>query len=182
MEKKLIPLLKGGKWGDVLDVGSKDARYKQFMDYSSYDSLDIDSTYRPDIVADIEWYESNKKYDTILLTQVLEHVKNPDIAIKRCHELLKDGGRLIVSTPFIFQEHGMDYWRWTEEGLRLLFNRYFAQGKVGIVGYGNFLTSSWDIFHFHNRFSLLNPLIALVGSWLFSSHHCPSGFITIANR
>jgi len=175
---KLVKFLKEkGNLGDVLDVGSKDSRYKKFMEFNSYTSLDIDSKFKPDIVGDIEFFESNKKYDTILVTFVFEHLKNPEIVIKNLYSLLKLSGRIICSTPFIFQNHGEDYWRYSEDCLRMIYGRYFS--KVGVIAYGNFISSSWDILHFFNRIPLINWLVAKF-SLILSSRHCPMGHITEA--
>jgi SAM-dependent methyltransferase len=175
MEHTLIPFLKRQNWKEVLEVGSKDARYKKYMEFDSYTTLDIEASFHPDIVADVEWYESNRKYDTILICQCLEHIKQPDIAVKRMYELLKPSGRIICTVPFIFAEHGQDFNRWTEQGLRLLFGRYF--NKVSIIPYGNFVSSSWQIFNFHNKFWILNKLVVWFSRITFSNKYCPDGFL-----
>jgi len=41
----------------------------------------------------------NKSIDYILLLELIEHVDNPGEYIRRCRELLKDKGYLIISTP-----------------------------------------------------------------------------------
>ena len=38
------------------------------------------------------------KYDVVLLTEVVEHLKNESVVLKRAYQLLKKGGILIVST------------------------------------------------------------------------------------
>lgn len=176
LEWKLIPLLKSKKHGDVLDVGSKDARYKKHMDFTSYTTLDIEPSFHPDIVGDVEFYTSNKKYDTILLSQVIEHVKNPEICLKSISELLKPNGILIMTSPLLFQVHGSeDYWRFTTHGLRLMLDRYFRQVKV--EGYGNFIASSWDQLHFFNRLPFMNHIVAFT-SLIFGNQHCECGYLT----
>ena len=47
-----------------------------------------------------------QKFDTILMTEVLEHLIHPEDGIKRCHFLLKEGGVLILSTPSL---HNLGY-------------------------------------------------------------------------
>jgi ubiquinone/menaquinone biosynthesis C-methylase UbiE len=39
------------------------------------------------------------KYDFIICSEVIEHIKNDDLALKRMYELLKKGGILFLSTP-----------------------------------------------------------------------------------
>jgi len=61
-------------------------------------------------------------YDSILSTQTLEHVPNPDIIVAEWVRVLKDGGMLLVTMPFMWPEHEMpyDYQRYSSGGLRLL--------------------------------------------------------------
>jgi len=47
-----------------------------------------------------------QKFDTILMTEVLEHLIHPEEGIKSCHFLLREGGILILSTPSL---HNLDY-------------------------------------------------------------------------
>lgn len=44
--------------------------------------------------------EIEKDYDTILLTEVLEHISDPEAFLKKTLAHLKPGGRLIVTVPF----------------------------------------------------------------------------------
>ncbi|OGP91404.1 MAG: hypothetical protein A2156_12185 [Deltaproteobacteria bacterium RBG_16_48_10] len=45
-------------------------------------------------------------FDTILMTEVLEHLIDPEKGIKSCQSLLKEGGILIISTPSL---HNLGY-------------------------------------------------------------------------
>jgi SAM-dependent methyltransferase len=123
-------------------------------------------------------YSSDKKYDTILISQVLEHLKRPQIAIKCMAGLLKDGGTVICTSPFVFAEHGEDYFRYTEMALRMMFGTYFS--KVSVIGYGNFISAAWQCFNFHNKFWVLNRFVAWLSRKTFSSKYVPDGFITVA--
>lgn len=69
--------------------------------------------------ATIEQYSksTNKRFDVITLNNVIEHLPNPNEAIKACYDLLKPGGVLWLDTPNInssgFAFYGMD-WRGLE--------------------------------------------------------------------
>jgi SAM-dependent methyltransferase len=69
----------------------------------------------------------NDKFDLILLMSVLEHVKNPFIAIKEIKKILNFGGYVFVSVPFFYPIHKSvekgysDYWRFSDDALRVLF-------------------------------------------------------------
>ena len=49
--------------------------------------------------ADFGEYQSNKRYDIIIMGDVIEHVSDPVIAMKKAYELLNDDGALWISTP-----------------------------------------------------------------------------------
>jgi predicted SAM-dependent methyltransferase len=61
-------------------------------------------------------------YRTVVCAEVLEHVKYPDAALLFCFDVLRPGGKLIITVPFAFPIHNFpdDYWRYTPSGLRLL--------------------------------------------------------------
>lgn len=70
--------------------------------------------------------EMKDRFDVVLCEQVLEHVEDPVAAARSLAGLVRPGGLLVVSTPFMIRVHelpmyGMyDYWRFTPRGLRRL--------------------------------------------------------------
>ena len=92
----------------------------------SVTSVDIDPTRKPDVVADIITYAPRLTYDAIVMIEVLEHVKDPGRALENVYRLLKPGGLLFLSTPFLFPLHDrpMDFFRFTRYGLELLFAQF----------------------------------------------------------
>jgi len=42
---------------------------------------------------------SSNSFDCIIMSQVLEHLYSPKLALERCHELLRPGGLLLVAVP-----------------------------------------------------------------------------------
>jgi SAM-dependent methyltransferase len=61
-------------------------------------------------------------FDTILLTEVLEHLERPQDALAECARLLRPRGHLILTTPFAWplHEEPRDFFRYTPHGLRYL--------------------------------------------------------------
>ena len=59
-------------------------------------------------------------YDTLLLTDVLEHISQPHILWPEMARVLAPGGRLLLATPFMYWIHEApnDYLRYTEHMLR----------------------------------------------------------------
>lgn len=59
-------------------------------------------------------------FDTALLTDVLEHLANPGVAMAEAARILRPGGKLIISVPFLYCLHEIphDYYRYTEFALQ----------------------------------------------------------------
>lgn len=90
-------------------------------------SLDIDLQRRPAIVGDLCASPFRAAtFDAIVMGEVLEHVHTPHLAIADVHRLLKAGGALILTTPFIFPIHDRprDYYRYTRYGLEFLLRDF----------------------------------------------------------
>ncbi|MFQ5561574.1 MAG: class I SAM-dependent methyltransferase [Nitrospinota bacterium] len=66
-------------------------------------------------------FKSNS-FETVLCTEVLEHSPNPSLAIQEVWRVLKPGGTLIMTAPFMYLVHEppWDYFRYTEYGLKHL--------------------------------------------------------------
>ncbi len=91
--------------------------------------LDIESARtRASAVAD-HYYDGRRfpfvdcSFDAVLCNQVLEHVFNPHEFVAEMHRVLKPGGRLVLTVPFVWDEHEQpfDYARYSSFGLRALF-------------------------------------------------------------
>lgn len=97
---------------------------------STIETLDIDKDSKPTYIADICKNNRDKipanRFDYVICTEVLEHTLQPFEAVEEIYRILKPGGRAFVSVPFNFRIHGPlpDCWRFTEHGLRALFNKY----------------------------------------------------------
>lgn len=78
----------------------------------------------------------NNSCDAVVCESSLEHFKKPEDAVMEFRRILKPGGLVYVSIPFIVGFHASpyDYYRWTEEGVKELMNG-FAQEEIG-VGWG----------------------------------------------
>jgi SAM-dependent methyltransferase len=104
----------------VLDVGVQDKPTSRLTKGipAKYMTMDIDPKWNPDIVADINSsiFIKHPTCDIIFCIEVLEHCWNPIRAIKNMKKILKPGGTLYISTPFINPHHDeVDYLRYTNE-------------------------------------------------------------------
>lgn len=59
-------------------------------------------------------------FDTILMSDVLEHIRNPELLMGEVSRLLRVNGKLILTVPFLYWLHECpyDYFRYTEHALR----------------------------------------------------------------
>lgn len=64
-------------------------------------------------------------FDSALCTAVLEHLEEPEHAIRECWRVLKPGGVAIYAAPFIWHLHEepRDFYRYSEHGLKYLFEK-----------------------------------------------------------
>jgi SAM-dependent methyltransferase len=68
-------------------------------------------------------------FDTVLCTQVLEHVPDAELAMAEIARVLRPGGHALVTVPFLYPTHEApyDFWRYTHHGLAGLVGRHGLQ-------------------------------------------------------
>ena len=64
-------------------------------------------------------------FDSALCTAVLEHLEEPEQALRECHRVLKANGYALYSVPFIWHLHEepRDFYRFSKYGLKYLFEK-----------------------------------------------------------
>jgi SAM-dependent methyltransferase len=80
----------------------------------------------------------DEKFDIVIAEQVFEHLLWPYRAVRHVHQMLKPGGTVLLTMPFLIKVHNVptDCSRWTETGIRHLL----AEGGFDI----NLITTgSW---------------------------------------
>jgi SAM-dependent methyltransferase len=128
--------------GSVLDVGCGQATYKDLLTGAErYVGLETDTDSGADIIIKPgePWPISDKNFDNIIALQVLEHVDDINIVIGEISRVIKPQGTLIISIPFLYNEHGSpdDYRRLTVRGLHALLEKDydgFEITKIGGIG------------------------------------------------
>jgi len=117
--------------GYLLDVGCGTKPYHSLFKVESYRGLDIDSpvTRKRGIADDLydgtQFPYQNETFDSALCNQVLEHVFNPDEFLTEINRVLKPGGKLLLTVPFVWDEHEQpyDYARYSSFGLKALLEK-----------------------------------------------------------
>lgn len=123
--KPVLPYLKGV----ILNAGCGDRDITQFvLDHGAHrlDHCDLQSSLAGALQCDLKQIpKPEAAYDTILCNAVLEHLAEPDLVLKELHRLLKRGGHLILSVPFLqpYHEAPRDYQRYTRDGLARLVEK-----------------------------------------------------------
>ncbi len=126
--------------GIVLDVGCRDKPYRGwFGAVTEYVGLDAVAGASTDVIVmpDELWPLPNEHFDVLLSTQVLEYVEHPDFMLAEMSRVLKPGGVVVMSFPFLYNEHGEhDMQRFTAHRAVSLFPdfevvRLERQGGIG---------------------------------------------------
>jgi SAM-dependent methyltransferase len=201
--------------GKVLDIGSGDAepRYSRKETVASYITLDLPQTNvrylkRPQVFADAHALPfSEGVFDAVLLLEVLEHVRHPTRVLDEAHRVLREGGTVCLSTPFLYPLHDepYDFFRFSLYGLREMLRQDHWQ-IVFEDEYSNFLVFSalsWNLYLMHQTQRLAEqsryltlivtlPIVALLVlcanllamsfKFLFSRSRFPINYCLIARK
>lgn len=129
---RALRMLLANYGGDILDVGCGNQPYRSwFGSVNSYTGLDVYSGERVDVVVTPyePWPLPSASFDVVLCTQVLEHVADLQHTLTQIDMVLRPGGTVIASFPFIYNLHGEpdDYRRFSTHGARQLFPNYEYQ-------------------------------------------------------
>lgn len=74
---------------------------------------------------------SDACFDSILLSDVLEHLWNPSFLWSEMNRMLKPGGHILLNTPFFYwlHEEPFDYYRYTTHAMR----RFATEQQLEVV-------------------------------------------------
>lgn len=150
---KLLPHIRG----QVLDLGAGSARYKEIISSRAlkYRSCDAVKNKNIDDICDVlNLQYPEESFDTVISTQVMEHVKNPYRIATEIYKVLKPGGHVIITAPFLIPFHADpdDYFRFTPSGLSEIFKGSGFE-IVESGRYGGFFMVVSEMIHF----SWFNP-------------------------
>lgn len=126
--ERSISLLAKELSGDFLDVGCGTQPYLAYFQHvSKKTACDFDANRgNVDFACPADQVPlPNTSVDSILCTEVLEHVPNPMAVWKEFHRLLRPGGKVLLTTPMYWPPHELpyDFYRYPEHGLRRLIDQ-----------------------------------------------------------
>ena len=133
---------------DVLDVGTSQRFAKELRAYEPWfaGKRYVAAGYEPDQTLGVyscdchqniqQMTFADASFDAVLCIAVIEHVDDPFAAARELWRVLCPNGRLLLTTPFLYQHHGKpaakhspahtsypNYWRFTHQGLGHLFRK-----------------------------------------------------------
>ena len=186
--------------GDLLDVGCGVQPYRSlFTHVKSYLGVDIPSSCHPlppdTIVYDGESLPiSSESFDWVMSTEVFEHVRYPDRLLTSVYSVLRPGGGIFLSVPFLAGVHEApyDFRRWTNYGLINVLEQAGFE-RVQVKPLGNWHTAAasflgsyfancqkpwWTKFWLSRLVWLIKNLIASLDSVVpVSDNMCISWFV-----
>lgn len=138
--------------GTTLDVGCGIMPYREFLldntKIEKYLGLDFANTTHPDylmVTPDLIWDGKiipllNETVDTVIATELLEHCEKPEEVLHEIFRVLKPGGVLFLTVPFLWNLHLVPYdaYRYTSFTLKRILDQAGFE-KVDIKALGG-----WD--------------------------------------
>ena len=130
--------------GMLLDAGAGNCKHKQLFPRLRVVALDFVQTRRRrygdlDLAGDLHAIPcKTASFDAVVNVEVLEHLQEPEVALREMFRVLKPGGRLYLIAPQGWEEHCVprDFYRFTQFGLRYLLEK---------VGFRGILSSPWVV-------------------------------------
>jgi SAM-dependent methyltransferase len=118
--------------GRLLDIGCGTKPYRDLLAPYVTEHLGVDypGTLHGSDSVDV-WctaYEvplADRTFDSVLCTSVLEHLEEPELALRECYRLLRPGGVALYVLPFIWHIHEepRDFFRFSRYGVKYIFEK-----------------------------------------------------------
>ncbi len=176
----------------VLDVGGRIQPYRKLFEDRIHQYVALDPIFQGpiDIVGIGESLPlKSGVFDTVICTQVLTYVFNPQLFIDEIYRVLKIGGVLLLSVPAFFPKHHDERWRFLPGGLEILLHNFnnikiLPEGKsgAGICRTISIYLNGKKKRYFYQRINqkILIPLTNKLGIYLdkfskddqFSANYC----------
>jgi len=160
--------------GEVLDVGCGHQCYRRYLGATRYVGLDLDTPEARALGVAEVYYDGgvfplpDASFDAVLCSQVFEHVFTPGAFLAEIRRVLRPGGRLVLTVPFVWDEHEQprDFGRYTSFGLRAVLE----QAGLEVISLRKSVADSRALFQLanaylykvtHSRSEALNHLAAV---------------------
>lgn len=163
--------------GAMLDFGCGCKPYKSLFNVSKYIGLDLEDSGHNHKNEQIDVYYDgrsipfdNEYFDSIFSSEVLEHVFNIEIIIAELNRVLKPNGMLLVTVPFVWDEHEApyDFCRYTSYGIKFLLEKHGFKliKSEKTTNYVETIFQMWNAYMYQFVFPA-QPLIKLILTVIF---------------
>ena len=121
-----------GLEGELLDFGCGSKPYESLFTVKKYTGLDFEKTGHDHTNENIDVFYDGKRipfpdnyFDSILCSEVAEHLFDLPEALTEMHRVLKKSGKLLLTSPFVWNEHETpyDFARYTRFALEDMFTK-----------------------------------------------------------
>ena len=118
--------------GRMIDIGCGTKPYKRLLAPFVSDHIGVDHQNTLHEKSNIDLFGTayeipvdDSSFDSAICTAVLEHLEEPEKAIRECSRVLKSGGLAIYSIPFIWHIHEQprDFYRFSKYAIQYLFEK-----------------------------------------------------------
>lgn len=118
--------LKPNMSGRMLDFGCGSKPYRQLFNVDVYIGTDIKISGHDHTKEDIDVYYDGRtlpfddnEFDSVFSSEVFEHVFNLDEILNELRRVLRPGGKMLITLPFVWDEHEIpyDFARYTSFGI-----------------------------------------------------------------
>lgn len=115
--------------GKVLDIGCGEKPFYKYVKQNVDQYIGLDHPDTPHSKENIDVFSTaysipfeSDYFDIAILTQVIEHLEEPQKAFQEINRALKNNGILIVAWPFLFPIHEAprDFYRYTSYGMKYI--------------------------------------------------------------
>ena len=124
-EKELSALPKNSV---LVDLGAGQSDFAELTSVFNLCAVDLYPYLGVNIVCDFQNGIPLKdaSADVVMLSNVLEHVPEPNTLLQECHRILKPGGILLGAVPFMIQIHQRpyDFYRYTHMNLEYMLHEH----------------------------------------------------------
>lgn len=112
--------------GRLLDVGCGTRPYQRFVDCQGYIGMDESLEVNPEVGGSIlNLPFPDNSFDSIICSEVLEHLKEPPKALEEINRVLRPEGMVYITAPMSWCLHYEpdDYYRFTNHSLKYLIEK-----------------------------------------------------------
>lgn len=129
--------------------------------------------------------------DNVFLFNALYILKKPEESLKEVHRILKSGGSLFLSSPFVANEmpEPDDYFRFTSQKLKEMLKETEFSG-IKIIPYGERFSAAAYLLHNFFFFNIVRFFVFSFVLWfdklipkkIKNNHPAPIGYFVIARK